>query len=264
MVKWIVTVCIVWAAVARANTPNIDASEAKCTKKRDGAACLVAAGAYNQGSGGRTKDLAKAAELWERACDARKAEGCNLAGAAYEMAHGVKKDLEKAQRLYQKACDKKHANGCDSLASVIAARTDSNNPKVAATYERACKLGNGDSCFWLATWVGGEGPKTDLKKSIRYYEKGCKAKSVLACTNLGVLMSKGEKGAPNNPKRANELLRFGCDANDKIACSMLSNNYFAGRGVAKNVEKSKEIRRKACKLGHRASCDMLDASGVGR
>lgn len=269
MTKLVVPLLVLLARTAHAQPADpaliarVATAEVTCQRKPAADPCLTVAGAYNQGTGGKAKDPAKAAEYWERACTAKSGEACNLAGDAYELGRGVTKDAAKAEKLFAAACDRKYADGCESLASVMEAR-GADAKKIDAVFAKGCNLGSGGACFRVATSFGGEGPKLDYKKSIAAYRKSCDLQYVLSCTNLGVMMSTGMKGAPNDPKKANELLQFSCDKDDRIACSQLANNHFAGRGTPKDRDKSIVYRRKACKLGHPASCEMLDSSGVGR
>ena len=73
---------------------------------------------YNRGDGNVKKDEAKAAMLYEKACDQNFSMACSNLGYAYEKGKGVEKDLEKAIKFYEKAC--KDNEGCTELGLLYA------------------------------------------------------------------------------------------------------------------------------------------------
>ena len=52
----------------------------------------------------------------EQACEAGNSSACDMLGRRYEHGKGVQKDAAKAASLYQKACEGDHARGCSDLA----------------------------------------------------------------------------------------------------------------------------------------------------
>ena len=60
---------------------------------------------YHFGVYGLSRDLPKAAELFQKAADQGEDAGLNSLGELYEKGEGVPKDLHKARELYQKAAD---------------------------------------------------------------------------------------------------------------------------------------------------------------
>ena len=63
-----------------------------------------------------TKDLGKAAELYQKAAAQGYAGAQNNLGWLYEKGKGVPKDLNKARELYQKAADQGYAAAQNNLA----------------------------------------------------------------------------------------------------------------------------------------------------
>ena len=71
---------------------------------------------YYEGEGGLPKDLARAAELYKKACDGGNATGCYNLGVYYENgAGGLPKDLGQAAELFKKACDQNDQFACERL-----------------------------------------------------------------------------------------------------------------------------------------------------
>jgi TPR repeat protein len=62
-------------------------------------------------------DPARAATLYQRACDNDEMDGCTLLGAAYEAGTGVTQDYSRAAAIYKDACDENfHGEACFRLA----------------------------------------------------------------------------------------------------------------------------------------------------
>jgi len=66
---------------------------------------------YYEGKG-VTKDLKKAAESFQKACDGGDCLGCLRLGGMYEIGEGVTKDQDKADGLYYKACKLQDGKDC--------------------------------------------------------------------------------------------------------------------------------------------------------
>ena len=63
-----------------------------------------------------TQDLAKAKDLFTRACDGGEMNGCYGLGRLYYGGLGVTKDNQQALNLWQKTCDANISQGCYNLA----------------------------------------------------------------------------------------------------------------------------------------------------
>ena len=59
-------------------------------------------------------DYQKAAELYQKACDAGEAGGCLGLGFLYQKGQGVKQNFSTAKQYYGKACDLGLQLGCDN------------------------------------------------------------------------------------------------------------------------------------------------------
>ncbi len=67
--------------------------------------------AFKQGNG------AKAAELFQKACDNNYSPGCINLGVIYSNGYGVKQDKAMAAKLYTKACELDATKGCYLLGN---------------------------------------------------------------------------------------------------------------------------------------------------
>jgi TPR repeat protein len=61
------------------------------------------------------QDLAKAAALFQKACDGGHMDGCVQLGLLYAEGDGVVKDAAKAKALFQKACDGGEPRACSAV-----------------------------------------------------------------------------------------------------------------------------------------------------
>jgi TPR repeat protein len=86
---------------------------------KDPSACVFA-GQMHEFAHGVPKDDAKAARLYERACDLYWAPGCYNLAIMYERGTGVPADRAKAGDLYQSACTAGAAQACDKAREMHA------------------------------------------------------------------------------------------------------------------------------------------------
>ena len=90
-------------------------------------------------------------------------------------------------------------------------------------FDNLCKKGDKKSCFNLgfAYNYGYEQVSKDFVQAVNYYDKGCSLNEPNSCLNLGVM-------------------------------------YFYGEGVFEDLNKSKELFNKACKLGSSEACKNIN------
>ena len=79
--------------------------------------CTELGKAYYYGNG-VTKDINKAIQLYEKACDGGVMFSCSDLGDAYNKGEEVTKDFNKAAHFYKKACDGRLTEGCVNLMSI--------------------------------------------------------------------------------------------------------------------------------------------------
>ena len=91
---------------------------ARC-KTKDAEGCAAVASVYAHGLFGLTKDLARAAWLYELACDLDARHGCFEHGAMLRDGGGVPKNLGRAVDRLQRSCDAgRSAFACQSLVAM--------------------------------------------------------------------------------------------------------------------------------------------------
>lgn len=184
--------------------------------------CAELGKAYYYGNG-VTKDINKAIQLYEKACDGGIMDGCIYSGIAYQKGEGAATDLGKAVQLYEKACNGKNMFGCTFLGE-------------------AYQYGNGVS--------------KDLYKSAQLYEQACDNEEMIGCLDLGNAYYNGN-GVAKNLNKAAQLYQKACDGGEAEGCFNLGSAYFNGDGVARDIDKAMKLFQKACDGGDMEGCNVL-------
>jgi uncharacterized protein len=122
--------------------------------------CVNVGRSYRDGIG-VAKDEAKAAEIFRAACErplndndphasTNSARACSLLGGLYIAGEGIPKDLEHGRDFSILGCDRGDSFGCFNAAVCFSSGADEDPAKAASYFDRACKLGDGESCHELA------------------------------------------------------------------------------------------------------------------
>lgn len=101
-----------------------------------------------------------------------KFSSCTQLGLMYFFGQGVEKNLKKAVELYEKACDGKNSNGCLGLADAydngIVVKQD--KIKAAAMHRNNCDENNNFVSCYLFALIS---ENSDKQKTAIYYKKAC-------------------------------------------------------------------------------------------
>ncbi len=122
--------------------------------------CVNVGRAYRDGIG-TAKDEAKAAEIFRAACErplsqdepnaaTNSARACSLLGGLYIAGEGIPKDMEHGRDFSILGCDRGDSFGCFNAAVCFSSGAEADPAKAANYFDRACKLGDGESCHELA------------------------------------------------------------------------------------------------------------------
>jgi TPR repeat protein len=162
-----------------------------------------------------------------KGCNEGDLAACNSAGYAYLYGEGAPQDDAKGAAFYEKTCGARNAEGCAFFGWVLEKGLggyDQNETKAAATYEKGCLDGKGNS---------------------------------FACTLLGVLHTEG-RGVKKNLAKAAQLYRSGCELGDGEGCLRLGWAYQQGAGVTQSTTLAQELFEKGCNLDNDEACTELD------
>ncbi|MCA9627115.1 MAG: sel1 repeat family protein [Myxococcales bacterium] len=159
------------------------------------------------------RDVAKGVRVWEQGCALGSLWSCTLAADHYRDADGVKKDLTRAKELYERACDggkSVQRDACTALGAMYekGLGTSKDLARAADYYERGCP---GEQCQRLARnlAVGKEGFAQDEARAMKLYANACKrgawgGSEAPMCFDYGVLLERAD------PEKAKELYTDHC------------------------------------------------------
>jgi TPR repeat protein len=219
-------------------------------------------------SAGSANDPAKAAALYEKACELGHGRACDRLGAAHQHGEGVPLDLSRANALFDRACQLGEGWGCRNLGWNYGngAGVPKDDARAAALYERACQLGNGSGCNGLAlASETGAGVPPDLSRAHALYEKACDLREALGCANLALDYKTGS-GVGKDLGTAAVLNEKACELGDGGGCNWLGWAYQEGAGVPVDLARANALYGKACQLGDGWGCRNLGwnyANGAG-
>ncbi len=147
-------------------------------------ACVAAGVALRDGTRG-IRDVARAAQLFEKACGAGELAGCVALGLALDQGEGVPKDAARALEHLTRACDGGLAQGCAELGYVqLGQGTPRGYQQAAASLRRACDGGDAQGCSGLAAlYEAGLGVARDQARAHKLYAQACAAGYQPACAN---------------------------------------------------------------------------------
>lgn len=139
--------------------------------------CLVLGEMFFKGKG-VSKDLAKAREFFQKACDAGDTQTCKK----YELTQ----DTSKFKAILQKACDSGNQNACPKLGELYFSESkNTSKDKAKELYQKACDLGSANGCYELAVSYNiGRGVSQDINKAKELYKKACDLEESSACENF--------------------------------------------------------------------------------
>lgn len=201
-------------------------------------------------------DFAKAALLWEQACEAGNASGCYELAIVHRDGEGTPVDLAKYTELLDRACKSDEPRACYNLAKEelrddeegIASATAEQLSRGMALYQRACDLGFSQACSNWALHAGSsEAARQEPDAVIARFDRACSLGEGSACLALSQLFDSHEaKPLLDDPTRANEALLRGCNLLNRDSCQTLGFHYEYGFGVEADSLKSAVLYEIGC------------------
>jgi TPR repeat protein len=171
------------------------------------------------------RDVPRAAELYEKVCEAGVADVCNTLGEMYEQgAVPVAGAARRGEELFSRACSDGSTPGCLNVGLVLASREEFE--QAAVFYDRACTGGYTPGCHYLAAAAEkGEGVPRDVVRAVGLYDEACSADYVESCLALATLYQEGTAVPADTPKvmayygKALSIYNDGCEAGKAADCS---------------------------------------------
>jgi TPR repeat protein len=221
---------------------------------------------------------------YEKSCRNGYNTSCTFIAKNYlNGSYGVKKDLNKAFELYEIACNLKDPEGCFKLGELYYdKRTVLDNKKAKNLWERGCfsrvpnaplnEQVNGYSyksqflgCYRLGLlYERGIGGEQDYSKAATLYDKACYEGPIgnpkEACEKLGNLYYNGI-GIKKNYSKAAAAYERACELYSGEGCLIAGNMYSEGKIVKRDSAKAKSYYQSACRRGYSSACDHLENRG---
>jgi TPR repeat protein len=228
------------------------------------------------------RDLAKAAELHEKACAAKSSSACLAYSRMLRDARGVARDETKATELKKRAFEmmKEQEKKQQASDAVLANSVKSADPKkleascrsrepgqcyrymwrmgpaerarVIDVTEAACKEASDkatEPCFLLTSLGESARAQGDAAGAQEIHRRGCDAGAASGCALGGAMLADGFD-VPRDDAKAVGILRRGCDLGALMACLDLSEMTLEGRGTPKDAAKATALMDRAKKLLH--------------
>jgi len=206
---------------------------------------LACEGEYYRSCGelvGMYRDFTKAKKYAKIACEHKIGTGCDGLRMLYAEGKGVDKNeklskeyLLKAMQYYRQSCEQKIDNNlcknrvCEAIGfdCSMMAWHYAHNKKIKTDYKKAiyyykkgCELQDAESCNSVGYYYQyGKHVKRNLKVAAKYYDKACSLKSASSCFTLGMWYQFGEKGIiKEDLKKAKEYYQKSCEFGNENAC----------------------------------------------
>lgn len=171
------------------------------------------------------EDYAAAARRFQASCESGLAKACSRLGALYFAGYpGAARDANKAAELYQRACDADDARGCALYGELLASgKGVPQNTRLARHYFEAAALhndplGQNDLGFM---YFSGEGVEKDFAKARQYFEAADAQGNARAAMSLAAIYERGD-GVPINMFKARALYQKAVDEGEPEAKQYLA------------------------------------------
>jgi serine/threonine-protein kinase len=232
------------------------ACEAACAVNRSGS-CLELAEALDKGVGA-PKDIARAANLYQTACDSGSGVACNDLGVLYAGGDGVTRDALKAFSLYRKGCDNGSPTACVNLGAM---QFEGNGvPKSedlgTAFFLRGCEAGDASGCLNLSLAYGsGRGVPRDPTRAFAFADRACTAGNRAGCVQTALAKVSGS-GVAKDVKGGISQLDGMCTKREVTACESLAKLYTVGIGADLPADplRVRDYSKRACDVGSKSYC----------
>jgi TPR repeat protein len=153
-------------------------------------------------------------------------------------------------RSLQSLCCKMHTTG-EKMKLFIYVIVFLTTLTAETNLEQECQNNNADTCNTLGVKYGKEGKYVEAMK---YYDKACKLKIGIACSNMG-FMYMNAQGVKRNFMKAKTYTQKGCELKSAFSCINLGVIYQYGYGVEKDLKQALKAYDKSCQYGGALGCN---------
>ncbi len=197
-------------------------------------------------------DYARAREWYEKAAAAGHPTALNQMGWLFQNGLGVPRDLARSVEWYQRAATAGNAVGMYNLGTAYqhGRGVALDNVKAREWYERAAELGDNSAMSQLG-WLyqHGLGLTVDYVKAREWYEKAANAGSASGMNQLGWLYQNG-LGMPRDYVKAREWYERAATNGNGSSMNQLGWLFQNGLGTGKDLAKARDWYEKAANAGN--------------
>ncbi len=164
----------------------------------------------------KNKEYEKALPLYKKACEKDNIEGCKKVAYFYEKGLGVAIDLNKSDTYNVKACDLGNGESCFYMAQIKADEISG----FMFYSDKACELDFASACLSLGNaYINGFNEnlikiEKDIEKGINYIDKACFLNKEL-CINLADIYMSGQD-FPQDYQKAKRYFEITMDYYDDL------------------------------------------------
>jgi hypothetical protein len=211
--------------------------------------------------------MAKAAKVYEKACDAGNGRACLMLAALTDDGRGTARNPARAKQLHTKAdgldnpprkpppstdvvaADEqacRSQRSAERCSSAGAATQDTDAVKAEELFRIGCTANRQTCGLW--TFAIERFRRDDASRGLRLLDQGCQESFPQACLVLAEVQHLGYRSVPRAEARAAELYQKACELGDAFSCRVTAARF---RGV-KQTAKADEVRDKGSKLDEEA------------
>ncbi len=210
-------------------------------------------------------NLPRALEFARRGCAGGSDQGCENAVVLEAQRKLPAKAEERVPQYVQQVCAKSNSPECTMLALIGGFRHDLINSDAVKQLEVDCSQRRGQACSVLASmFFLGKGGAKDTATAIAFTEKACDLGEGDSCANLGLLFREGTVVRKDRKKEIDSWARS-CVARFAAGCVELGRACWPKPGEAKPIEcklrgKSVEasvLLDEVCAAGEADGCEAL-------
>lgn len=167
----------------------------------------------------------------DSACRAGERSAC--ARLAELLARGDQLEVARARQLYRRACDAGYAKACVAASEMMYDGLGGPVDQLGAEdlVHNGCAVGYAPACTRAGEYFGQARPERDARagRARHYFLQGCEGGDLMACGALGRILATYSSSSYRS--RARELLEQACEGPDARACFELASLELENAGV---------------------------------
>jgi len=206
---------------------------------------------------GTEEERAKGVKGLEESCAKGSANACRFLGQLRLAGTKLPKDPAKAAQDFERACEAKELKSCADGATLFWAGRDGvtrDAARAARLAKKACDGGVTAGCRLVA--VGHlQGATRDDAAAMKLLEKSCTDGDGESCAGAGLLYRHGLGTAPN-PSFAAGLFEKACSGKYGYGCALLAAARYDGLSGTKDFEGARSALQRACSTGYGPACGL--------